>query len=66
MSEKGKPREPDEQAPNSLKEHLKQCNTVDCYYPELYLSLVESELSDTQFKRRIKELYTLVVVSNTY
>ena len=64
MSERGKSREPDDRVTGLLKEHLKQCNTVNCYYPEQYASLVESELSDTQFKRRIKELYTLAVESN--
>ena len=63
MSKKGKSREPDDRVRGLLKEHLKQCNIVYCYYPEQYLALVESDLSDTQFKRKITKLY-LQVTSN--
>lgn len=44
-----------------LREHLKQCNVVHVYYPDLYLKLVESDMNDNTFRKKIKQLYQQAV-----
>ena len=54
-----------EQHYDSIKEHLKMCNVVHVHYPELYLSLVESDIQDQTFRAQIAKLHKEIQAKNT-